>query len=141
MYCRFLCCRDPPKLQTFNVNSGNSVNSGRIWMGFSKKGLIFEKNSHLRLCKHRCPYETSLRENIQLVRYRFIASFSFRLTEVVRVKHLVDTDLYTCQHGLTRFTCFHGTHRKSYFCVRCSHTLCPLTCTNIESHHTLYLTS
>ena len=48
---------------------------------------------------------------------------------------------YTCQHGLTRFTCFHGTHRKFYFCVRCSHTLCPLTRTNIEGHHALYLTS
>ena len=44
----------------------------------------------------------------------------------------------TCQQGLTRFTCFHGTHRKFYFCVRCSHTLCPLTRTNIEGHHALY---
>ena len=52
----------------------------------------------------------------------YIASFSFQLTEIVWVRHLVDTDLYTCQHRLTRFTCFHGTHRKFYFlCQMFSH--------------------
>ena len=49
--------------------------------------------------------------------------------------------IFTRQHGLTRFTCFYGTHRKFYFCVRCSHTLCPLTRINIEGHNALYLTS
>ena len=46
--------------------------------------------------------------------------------------------IFTRQHVLT---CFHGTNKKFYFCLRCSHTLCPLTRTNIEDHHALYLTS
>ena len=68
------------------------------------------------------------------------SGFLFPFMEIVRVRNLVDTDLSTCQHRLTHFTCFHGTHRKFYFCVRCSHTLCPLTCINIKGHHALYLT-
>ena len=95
-----------------------------------------------------CKFQSELNEMIQNrnvcysgSRYRFISSFSFQLSEIVRVRHLVDTDLYTWQHGLTHFTYFHGTHWMFYFCVRCSHTLCPLTRTNIEGHYALYLTS
>ena len=49
--------------------------------------------------------------------------------------------IFTCQHGLTRFTWFHGTYQMFYFCVRCCHTLCPLTRITIKGHHNLYLTS
>ena len=61
------------------------------------------------------------------------------------------TQINTSRQCMLKLTCvstdwhishvLHGTHRKFYFCVRCSHTLCPLTHTNIESHHALYLTS
>ena len=49
--------------------------------------------------------------------------------------------IFTRHHRLTPFTLFHGTYRKFYFCVKCCHTLCPLTHINIEGHHVLYLTS
>ena len=47
--------------------------------------------------------------------------------------------IFTRQHGLTRFTCFHGPYQMFYFCVRC-HTVCLLTRINIEGHYTLYST-
>ena len=85
---------------------------------------------------------SSWHTNLSSIDTGLLHHFHFNLRRLyVRVRHLVDTDLYTCQHGLTHFTYFHGIHRKFYFCVRCSHTLCPLTHTNIEGHNALYLTS
>ena len=40
--------------------------------------------------------------------------------------------IFTRHHGLTPFTSFHGTYKKFYSCVKCFHTLCPLTCVNID---------
>ena len=49
--------------------------------------------------------------------------------------------IFTRHHGLTPCTLFHGPYKKFYFCVKCCHTLCPLTRINIKGHYVLYLTS
>ena len=73
----------------------------------------------------------------------YISIQDYCITLTTRNSTQINTS-WQCMLKLTRVsTDWHVSHvfMVFYFCVRCSHTLCPLTRTNIEGHHALYLTS
>ena len=69
------------------------------------------------------PMESLCSYKLLANRYRFIASFSFQLMEIVRVRHLVDTDLYMW----ARTDAFHMfswyTQKVLFLCQMFSHVM------------------
>ena len=83
--------------------SANSVKTQLTSLGISVKIPRLRRNMKIRKFNEIKPYDTGL-----------LHHFHFTL-QGLYCEDISWILLFTHQHGLTRFTCFHGTHRKFYF--------------------------